>query len=106
MMCALVVLCIHNMCTCYLCNVMYRMVQIGLCEYCIWGVVHIVLSSCCICNVCSYGALCMLDMQFCVWMMLFTCWICSDMYMWCCVHVVHMVLCTYGVVCIIVQVVL
>ena len=30
MMCALMVLFIHSMCTCYLCNVMYRMVQIGL----------------------------------------------------------------------------
>ena len=34
MMCALVVFCIHNVCTCYLCNVMYKMVQIVLCEYC------------------------------------------------------------------------
>ena len=41
MMYALVVLCIHSKCTCYLCNVMYMMVQIGLCEYCIWGVVYI-----------------------------------------------------------------
>jgi len=28
------------------------------------------------------------------------------MYIWCCVHVVHVVLCTYGVVCMIVQVML
>jgi len=28
-----------------------------------------------------------------------TCWICSAMYRWCCVHVVHVVLCTYGVLC-------
>jgi len=34
--------------------------------------------------------------------------LCTDdaMYMWCCVHVVHLVLGTYGIVCMIVEVVL
>jgi len=34
--------------------------------------------------------------------------LCTDdaMYMWCFMHVVHMVLCTYGVMCMIVQVVM
>jgi len=41
MMCALVVLRIYSMCTCYFYNVLYRMVQIRLCEYLIWGVVYI-----------------------------------------------------------------
>jgi len=67
MMCALVVLCIHNMCTYYLFNVMYRMVQIGLCEYCIWGVVYILY---CLHEV--YVA--------CVHMVLCACWICSVVY--------------------------
>ena len=35
-----------------------------------------------------------------------TCCICTTMYIWCCVHVVHVVLCTYGVVCMILQVLL
>ena len=67
MMCALVVLCIHKMCTCYLCNVMYRMVQIGLYEYCIWGVVYILY--------------CLHDVYAtCVHMMLCACWICNVVY--------------------------
>ena len=41
---------------------------------------------------CMYGAMYMLYM--------------SDMYIWSCFHVVHMVLCTYGVVCMIVHEVL
>jgi len=60
----------------------------------------------------GYAVLCMddvmymLDMQCCVWMVLCKCWICSAMYTWCCAHVLHMVLCTYGVVCMTVQVVM
>lgn len=54
----------------------------------------------------AYGALRVLDMHCCVQMMLCTCWICNVMYMWCCVHVVHVALCTYGVVCMIVKLVL
>ena len=37
----------------------------------------------------------MLNMQCCVHKMLCTCCISSAMYIWCCVHVVHVVLCTY-----------
>ena len=40
MMCAHVVLHIYSVCTCCFCNVMYNMVQIVLCEYCIWCSVH------------------------------------------------------------------
>ena len=68
--------------------------------------IHILLSSWCICGVCACGALCMLDMQCCVRMMLCTCWKDSSMYTWCCVHVVHMVLSTYDVVWMNIQVVL
>jgi len=32
-------------------------------------------------------------------MVLWLCWICSLVYIWCYVHVVYVVLCTYGVVC-------
>ena len=67
MMCALVVLCIHSMCICYLCNVMYMMVQIGLCEYCILGVVYILY--------------CLPDIYAsCVHMVLCAYWICSVVY--------------------------
>lgn len=41
------------------------------------------------------GAMYMLDMRFCVHIML---WICDVVYIWCYVHV-HAVLCTYGVMC-------
>ena len=78
-----------------------------LCEYCICTV------GCGLCYVldgyavfCAYGVVFMLDMQCCVHRVLFTCFICNVMYIWCCVHVVHLVLCTNGVVCMIVQVVL
>jgi len=52
---------------------------------------------------CAYGAMCMLDMQCCVQMMQYTCWICNAMYKWCACGT--LVLCTHGVVCMIVQVV-
>lgn len=38
-------------------------------------------------------------------MILCACWICTVMYKWCYMDVVHVALCTYGVVCMIVQVV-
>jgi len=56
------------------CNVMYRMVQIMLCEYFIcslghrWFYVHIGYVV-----LCAYGVVHMLDMQCCVNMMLCTC---------------------------------
>ena len=55
---------------------------------------------------CAYGVVRMLDMKCCVHMVLCTGCICSAMYIWCCVHVVHVVLYTYGIVCVIVHVVL
>jgi len=85
-MCALLVLCIHDMCTCCLCNVMYKIVQIGLCEYCIWGVVYILY---CLHDV--YAA--------CVYTVFCACWICSAKHRWCYVHVGYAVLCTCGVAC-------
>ena len=97
-------LCINSVCTCCLCNVMYKMVQIVLCEYCICSngyrcwYVHEGYA-----KLCGYGVVHVLDMQSCVQMMLCRCWICSDMYIWYSMHVVHMLLCTYGVVCMIVQ---
>lgn len=51
---------------------------------------------------CAYGVVRMLDMWYCVHMVLCKCRICSAIYIWCGVHVVHVVLCTYGIVCIIV----
>jgi len=82
------VLCIYSMCTCYLCNVMYRVVQIVLCEYFIhnaryrWCNVHVGYMV-----PCTYDALYMLYMQ-------------------CYVHMVLCSCCTYGDVCITVHVVL
>ena len=49
---------------------------------------------------CTYRIVRMLDMQFCVHMVLCACWIWSDVYLWCYVHVVYASLCTYGVVCV------
>ena len=67
MMCAHAVLCIYSVCTCCLCNVIYRIVQIGLCEYFISGVVYILY--------------CLHDVHAaCVHMVLCTCWICSAVY--------------------------
>ena len=57
-------------------------------------------------TLCAYGVMRRLDMQCCVDRVLCTYFICSAMYIWCCVHVVQVVLCTYSVVCMIVQVVL
>jgi len=96
MMCELVVLCIHSMCTCYLCNVICMMVQMGLCEYCIWGVVYIlyylhyvyvacvnmVLCTCWICGI------------YCVHIVLCAWWICSVVCIWCYAHVGYVVSCT------------
>ena len=67
MMCEIMVLCIHTMCTCYLCNVMYMMVQIGLCEYVIWGVVYLLY---CLHDVYAVS----------MHMVLYACWICSVVY--------------------------
>ena len=114
MMCELVVLCINSMCTCYLCNVMYMMVQIGLWEYCIWGVVNILYSlhylyAMCLCIwfyvhvgyvvLCTYFTVCMMNMQCFLHMVLCTCWISSAVCRWCYVHVGYAVLCTSGVAC-------
>jgi len=79
--CAHAMLCIYSVCTCSLCNVMYKVVQIVLCECCKcsaryrWCYVHDRYAV-----LCSYGIVRMMDMG-------------------CCVHVVYEVLCTYSVVC-------
>ena len=57
MMCAHVVSCIYSVCTCFLCNVMYKMIHIVLCEYCIWGCAHVGYVV-----LCTDGAMYMLDM--------------------------------------------
>ena len=74
MMCAHAVLCIYNMCTCCLCSVMYKMVQIVLYECYIfnteyrWCCVHVgYVVFCTYCNV--Y----MMDMRCCVHMVLCAC---------------------------------
>jgi len=62
-MCSHAVLCIYSVCTCCLCNDMYRMVQIVLCEYCICGFVYILYYVHEVyVMLCAYGALHMLDM--------------------------------------------
>ena len=113
--------CAYVVCTCCLCNIMYRvLVQIVLYECCIfsvgyiWCYVHVGYTVLCTyCNVCMMDMRCYMHMVFCA------CWICNlctddamymlDMQRY--VHVVlcgvvHVVLCTYGVVCMIVQAVL
>ena len=55
---------------------------------------------------CTYGTVHMLDMWCCVHIVLCACWICCVMYIWFYVHAENVVLCTYGVVCMIVNVVL
>jgi len=52
-------------------------------------------------SLCACGVVHMLDMQCCIHRVLCTCSICSAMYIWYCVHVVHVELCTYGVVCLV-----
>ena len=75
-------LCIYSVCTCCLCNVMYRVVHIVLCEYCIcsvgyrWCYIHdwicgaMYISYCAhdgyTTLYCEYGVVHMLDMQCCV----------------------------------------
>ena len=49
-------------------------------------------------SLCTYCTVRMMDMHFCVHMVLCTYCICSVMCIWCFVHVVNVVLCTYGVV--------
>ena len=83
MMCAHAVLCIHIMCICCLFNFMYRMVEIGLCEYVICGVVYLLY---CLHDVYAVS----------VHMVLYAFWICSVVYRWCYVHVGYAVLCMDG----------
>lgn len=80
------------------CEHVYAMLCTGWYKQCCVNISYAILS--------IDGAMYMLDMQCCVHRVLCTCCICSVMYVWCCVHVVHLVLFSYGVVCMIVHVVL
>jgi len=118
--CAHALLCIHRVCTCFLWNLMYRMLRIVLCEYSIWsagyrwcyvhdgyvvlctyGVVHMLDMQCYVhvgyVVLCVGGVACMLYMWRYVHMVLCTCCTSGIMCRRCCVHFLYVVLCTYGV---------
>ena len=89
------------LCSYFICSVGYRWcyAHVGYAVLCTYHIVRMMD----IRHLCAYGVVRMLDMQCNVHRVLCTCCKCSIVYIWCCVHVVHVVLCTYRVLCMIVQ---
>ena len=99
--------CVHIMlCTCWICGVVciWHCAHILYVMLCTYGVMHMLDMQC----LCIYDVMYMLDIQCYAHMLFYACCIYVAMYigccvhdctsgtlrMWCCVHVVHVVLCT------------